>query len=356
MPGALGFAFRRKIDDSDCVNDLSAIVADPSWLPHEIDAAGRKVRFLKLHSDEFRSRAFLADIRKPQAEAWVGFDQVLSMQPQAGPVHFIFHSGFCRSTLLLQAVGAATRSTCLNEPGILNSLAGMETIEQSLVDAIVALLARPHDAGEGAVLVKPSNYPNRLIPHLMRSRTDAKAIIITNDLRSFLEAVVRKGLLGRQWGRQVCLTTHGYTAGSGGFDLATMAGLTDLQLSGLGWLYLQSWFTDRLAAPEGERMAVVDSAFFNDNRGDTITAAAVHFGLSLDKSDLGAVLEGPVFRSHSKLGGDFAAKERQDRERSQSEVNDEEISSVLQWIGEIARVSDLTAPVAQTIPPNAPRR
>ncbi|UIP07700.1 hypothetical protein LY632_04685 [Erythrobacter sp. SDW2] len=338
------------------MKDLSAIVADPNWLPHEIDAAGRKVRFLKLHPDVFRSRGFLAEVRSAQTEAWVGFDQLLAMQPLAGPVHFIFHSGFCRSTLLLQAVGAATRASCLNEPGILNGLARMETIEQSLVDAIVALLARPHNAGEAAVMIKPSNFPNRLIPQLMRSRADAKAIIITNDLRSFLEAVVRKGLLGRQWGRQVCLTTHGYATGSGGFDLATMAGLTDLQLSGLGWLYLQSWFTDRLAAPGGERMAVVDSAFFNDNRGEVIAEAAAHLGLPLDRSDLGAVLEGPVFRSHSKLGGDFAAKEQRDRERSHSEVNDEEIASVLQWIGEIARVSDLTAPVARTILPNAPRR
>jgi hypothetical protein len=190
----------------------------------------------------------------------------------------------------------------------------------------------------------------------MRIRPDAKAIIITNDLRSFLDAVVRKGLSGRQWARQLCFETQAYAAPSGGFDFRTMAGFTDLQLAGLGWLFMQSWFTDQLAALSPTRVKVLDSAFFNDRRGETIEAASAHFGLAFDQSTVAEILAGPVFKAHSKLGVNYAEKERLDRQRSRSAVTEEEISSVTQWIGEIARVSGLQVPVSQTLLPDAPRR
>lgn len=328
--------------------DAGAIVADPAWLPHEIDATGQRVRFVRFGPGQLQGRAFLADIQQGEAELWVPIPEVVAMQPQIGPVHFIFHSGFCRSTLLLQALAIPGRATSLNEPGVLNSLASIELPDQQLADALVRLLARPHH-GSASVIIKPSNYPNRLIPQLMRSVPHARAIIITNDLRSFLQAVVRKGMPGRQWGRQVCLTSRSYAAGSGGFDLATLAGLTDLQLAGLGWLYLQSWFADRLAASEGRRIKVIDSAFFNSNRAATISAASDHFGLEYDEETIAGIVDGAVFRSHSKLGVDYTERERMDRERSQSPVTEEEIGLVLGWIGEIARASGLTAPVTQTL-------
>lgn len=330
------------------MRDLTQIAGDYTWLPHEIDWKRKRIRFLKLEPSQFTSRDFLVNLEKAKAEAWIGFDHVLRMPLVDGPVRFIFHSGFCRSTLLLQSLSVPGKTASLNEPGILNSLARIGQVDQQLVDRLVRLLARPHSEG-APVIIKPSNYPNRLIPALMRSSPKAGAIIITNDLESFLNAVVRKGLLGRQWARQLCLETRHYALPSGGFDLEMLAGLTDLQLAGLAWLYLQNWFTDCLHGPEGNRIKVIDSGYFNANRERTIAAAAAHLGLSFDKTTINSIIDGPVFRSHSKLGVDYNEKKRQDRERSFSVVTDEEVASVAGWIGEIARVSRLVAPVPQTL-------
>lgn len=339
------------------MSDLAEIEADPAWLPHEVDEAGQRVRFLKLAPSEFGGRGFLAEVTQVQSEAWIMIEKVLIMRPVTAPLHYIFHSGFCRSTLLLQSLLVPGRTRILNEPGILNSLARTNRPNTPLIDKVVALLARPDPVGGGgSILVKPSNYPNRLIPFLMRGRPDARAIVVTNDLKSFLQAIVRKGLMGRQWARQLCFATHQYAAGSGGFDTKTLAGLTDLQLGGLAWLYTQSWFTDQLESPEGTRIKVLDGDAFNRRRGETIAAASRHFVLGIEAEAIAEIVAGPVFETHSKLGVSYAEKERSDLERSRSAVTDEEIASVVGWIKDIARVSGLLVPVRQTLLPEAPRR
>jgi hypothetical protein len=131
------------------MNDLPAIENDPSWLPHEIDGNGRRVRFIKLAPAQLSGRSFLAEVSSVRAEAWVGFDRIVAMRPVTAPLHFIFHSGFCRSTLLLQALSVPGRTAFLNEPGILNSLARMETIEPLVFERLTELLARPHIARGG---------------------------------------------------------------------------------------------------------------------------------------------------------------------------------------------------------------
>lgn len=163
----------------------ATIESDPCWLPHDIDPrGGGKVHFLKVQRDKISGHGFLAEIATALDEAWISVDDVRKMQAQAGPVHFIFHSGFCRSTLLMRALQVEGKSIALAEPGILNALARYGQRNQALVDAVVRLLARPHSEGE-SVLIKPSNFPNRLVPSLMKSQPDARAIFVTNGLPDF---------------------------------------------------------------------------------------------------------------------------------------------------------------------------
>ena len=199
------------------------------------------------------------------------------------------------------------------------------------------------------MIIKLSNYPNVLIPELLQAQPDAKGIIVTNDLRSFLKAVVRKGLMGRQWGRQVCLIARGYAGNLDHLTLEALAGLTDLQLAGLGWLLTQNWFDEHLNGTYSDRLRTVHSDTFNQNRAQTIKAAARHFDLAIAPPDIAAIVEGPVFTSHAKVGGNYAAKEALDNKRSQSAVNDEEMAAVEKWIAQLADASKLTVPVPETL-------
>ena len=48
------------------------------------------------------------------------------------------------------------------------------------------------------MFIKPTNHANMLAPALMRALLQARAVLVTNPLPSFLAAVVRKGMMGRR--------------------------------------------------------------------------------------------------------------------------------------------------------------
>lgn len=322
------------------------IAEQPDWLPHRIDEAGRRVEFRKFRRETTDGPGFLAN-KQGAEQVWVGFDDVLDSEPPKGNNAFIFHSGFCRSTLLLHALRRPGRSRVLNEPEILNAIARQAKPDPRLADTLLGLLTKPARKGE-TVLTKPSNFPNRLIPFLLEAKEDARAIIITNTLREFLEAVARKGVQGRRWGRQTYLAAAHYAGRTREFD-AQIPAMSDLQVAGLGWLLMQNWFQSPQMKRYCDRIAVVHSACFNVRRKQTITAASDHLGLGFDETDVDAILAGPVFGTDAKTGVDYEAKRALDEARFRSEVLDEEIEEVEGWIDTLASASGITAPVRHTL-------
>ena len=78
-------------------------------------------------------------------------------------------------------------------------------------------------------------------------------------------------------------------------------------------------------------------------------AASAHLGVAMDRDVAEAIADGPLFMSHAKSGENFASKDAADAERSRSEVTDEEIAQVAQWIGMIAQQGGLKVPRPQTL-------
>jgi hypothetical protein len=64
-----------------------------------------------------------------------------------------------------------------------------------LVKPVLDLLSRPFSTDE-AVFVKPKNHANMLIPALLDARRDAKVILMTSELETFLGSIISGGLLG----------------------------------------------------------------------------------------------------------------------------------------------------------------
>lgn len=328
------------------MNSISVVADGSDWLPHRIDEESRKVQFQKFDRRTTEGVGFLAD-KVGADDVWLGFDEVIASQPPSGKAAYIFHSGFCRSTLLLRALRRPGRSRVLNEPEILNVIARQERPDPRLADALVSHLAKPARAGE-TVLIKPSNFPNRLISFLLEAKEDAKALIITNSLREFLEAIARKGLPGRQWGRQVYHAAARYAGRTQEFD-PHIPGMTDLQVAALGWLLTQNWFQSPRLDPYRDRIRIVHSACFNARRRETIALAAEHLDLGFEESDVDAILESEVFARDAKTGVDFDAKSAADEARYRSDVLDEEIREVEVWIDQLAARSRISAPVPQTL-------
>ncbi|MCL9981790.1 MAG: hypothetical protein NBV60_01405 [Erythrobacter sp.] len=332
--------------------DIPAVtsLADPCWLPHTYDPARAALGLLRVPRERLSQPAFLADLARE-----TGYDS--AELPLAGlgrlappaetPVTFIFHTAFCRSTLLVRALEQPGISTGLSEPGIIASLAGAGAAGQGALAPVAALLARPWGAGE-AVFIKPTNHANRLGPGLMQALPQARAVLMTNPLPSFLAAVVRKGMLGRRWGRQLYLELMSYAGMDLGMDGREQFAMTDLQATALAW-FLNQRLLAALASNFGTRVRVLDGDAFARDPAATLAAVYAFAGKDVSPSQIAAIASGPVFARDAKTGEDFAAKSARDNAATSSTVTDDEIAKVSEWIGLIAQQAGLAVPLAQTL-------
>lgn len=322
------------------------IFADPAWLPHRIDTASRQVEFLKIPRDAIDAPAFLAD-RNPAERAFVDWKEIEGWDRPLPPICFIFHTAFCRSTLLVRALDRPGYALGLSEPGIFASLVNAQGAANHLIPPLLGLLARSN-GGVEAAFVKPTNHANRLMPLLLQAAPQAKAILMTNALPQFLRAVARKGFMGRRWGRQLLLEMQSYAGVDLGMDARETFAMSDMQAAAVAWFLAQRWFALHLAGQvrgvSQGRLAVLDGDRFDSERQRTLEAAYAFAGVDVPPSDIADRVASDLFAHHAKSGVAFSGDETNFGPRF-----DEEITQVDQWITAIISQSGLDMPLQQTL-------
>ena len=334
----------------DGVNSgLAALLADPAWLPHRIVGGGKAVRFAHLPRAEQRSLPLLDERfvgeHVPQIE--VALARILEAKPSLGAEgHFIFHSAFCCSTLMARALDVDGMATVLQEPRALTDLSsaardadGREAA-RPLLEAVVALLQRPHRAGE-AVIVKPSNFANPLIEDLLDLRPGARALLMYAPLPEFLLAIVRRGvsnrgMSNRVWARRMA-TLFRREPQFEAMEARDLLVLTDLQVAAWVWLQHQAQFARLLREQPTGRVATLEMGTFLADPARTLIQAASLFGLDVDEARAADIAAGPAFRQHSKRPGrafDPAALKRE--EAGAKFAYGAEIGEAVDWAGGLA--------------------
>lgn len=324
--------------------DAAEVVRNPEWLPHRYVESADRIRFVRLSRGDRRDAVFLtdeylpADRRQrelPRAEA------MALLGPKRAPLHFILHSAFCCSTLLAQAFDWEGQSTSLKEPVILNDVVGYRRrgargrdVAERL-DGALRLLARPF-AGDGAVVVKPSNVFNPLAGVALAMHGDARALLLYAPMRTFVTSVAKKGLDGRLWVRQLFIgyRTDGLFRAFG-YDDAALFAQTDLQVAALCWLAQQAGFAELIAA-YGDRVASLDSETLLARRGDALTSLVALFGVGASEADARARASGPLFARNAKSGAAFDARDRDAEYAAARQSHGDEIDKVCIWAEAIA--------------------
>lgn len=313
------------------------LATDPGWFPWRYDEAADAVRFRRLARADHARATFLTDgylgpgeqISAPRA-AIVG-----ALPPQA-PLHFIFHSAFCLSTVLARAFDLPGQAMAWKEPMLFNDLAGWQLrgapgpALAAAMDAGLALLARPLSAGE-ILVAKPSNIANALIAGMLQLRPHACALLLHAPLPVYLGSITRKGLDGRLWVRDLIIKQRGQRLGDFGFGADDLLGQTDLQVAALGWLAQQQLFA-RLVARHPQRLRTIDSETLSRHPAAAMNALGRLFGVALDGA---AVAAGPAFNRHSKDGAAFDATARA-AARAAEAAHADEIAKVVVWAARLA--------------------
>lgn len=322
------------------VPPISQILRDAAWLAHRYDPGHDAFHFRHVAREDRAKVPFLTDQHLGEEGAPLILrrsDCNAALEGPRPPLHFLFHSAYCASTMLVQALDRPGVATTLSEPVLLNDMVGWRRRGANprdhgrVMDDALAMLGRPHGPGE-AVVIKPSNIFNPLARGALMLRPDARAILLHAPLRAFLLSVARKGMWCRLWCRELL---EGYLADNFvqlGFEPRDYFRQSDLQVAAVGWLAQQQAFA-ALADWAPDRIATLDSETLTADPADYIAAAMDHFALPGDRSDAATH---PALTRNSKSGAPFAAGERQDDLAAAEAAYGEEIDQVTGWATAVA--------------------
>lgn len=325
----------------------AAIAGDPTWLAHRYDPIGDAVHFIQATRDDHRAATFLIDEHLPAFDRprVIGRKAALAVAPAPAPIHFIFHSAFCCSTLVARAFDLEGVSMGLKEPTILNDLSGWKhrggerARIAEVLDGALRLLARPFAAGE-ATIVKPSNLINSFAPALLAMRPDARALLLYAPLRLYLGSIARKGMWGRLWVRELFVKIGRDGLVDYGFSGEEVMRQTDLQIAAVGWLAQQRLFRALVDRHGQDRVRTLDSETLLARPADAIERLARLYDLSLDDGAVARIVAGEAFTTHSKGTGAFSRADRVAEQRDGATLHAEEIEKVAVWAEAVAESAE----------------
>lgn len=314
------------------------IMRDAQWLAHRYDPGHDAVHLRlvprALHGDiPFLTDEHLGETDVPLV---LRLADATAHAPPRAPLHFLFHSAYCCSTLLAAAMDIPGVAMGLKEPVLLNDLIGWRHRGAKgpevarVLDASLHLLARPFGPDE-AVVIKPSNLINPLIPAIMGLRSDARALLLHAPLEPYLTSIARKGMWGRLWVRDLFqkLVREGMIEPLG-IAPSDYLGLTDIQVAAVGWLAQQRQF-QTLCDQLGARVATLDSETLVARPAESLAGLARLFGLALDDAAVAAIATGPVFARDAKNGATFTPGQRAEAAQRGLEVHADEVAKVAHW-------------------------
>ena len=329
------------------------ILSDADYLPHRYDEVADGFRFVHVPRDVHRNCTFITDEHLPDVERYelISRADVAQVPLKTVPVHFIFHSAYCCSTMMARAFDIPGVSMGLKEPVILNDMIGWRrrgADEQRLatvLDKSLDLLARPM-GDDRAVIIKPSNICTPLAIPALKLRPESKALLLYAPLESYLQSIVKKEMWGRIWVRDVLIGTlkDGYAVG--GFSTEQLMQLTDLQVAAIGWLSQHAAFAKIIETIGPDRVKTLDSDSFLVRQRETVMALNQLFDLGMSDESIVQTLDGPAFKSHSKLdqakrGEIFDATARQEEQNHMAELHGAEIDMVAQWAKAVAESQNI---------------
>jgi hypothetical protein len=320
------------------------VALDPDWLPHSYTAEGDGLTFVRVPRDRRDALMFLSEEHFrgefPKASLPVAEVERETADAPAAPLHFIFHTAFCASTLLVRAFDIPGLAMGLKEPDVLINLANRfvrsdDGDNRRRLDLALRLLARPYTMGE-SVIVKPTNFANRLLLPALEARPASRAVLLYSDLPTLLRSLAKRGMWGRIWARKLYRAMSAWTDLGTGFDAGEIFELTDLQVAGLAWLMQVSHF-DHAKRQLGNRVMILDSTDFLASPAMHLQAVARHFGLALDEAGARTIADGDVFSRHSKFSQrDYSVEAREAEHDAAIAAHGEEIEMVVKWVEAVA--------------------
>lgn len=246
-------------------DNLSSILGNPCLFPHALDERSGEMVFVSTNRDKLSKASFL-DGREPfysgpgnKRNPLKDLIPFLEKSPsQKNNLNFIFHTGFCCSTLLARCLDQPGTCLALKEPKILNSFSHSSGFARSenerlahgkKLELSLSLLSRQFSENE-KVIIKPSNIDTVLLDQILSINPASKMVFNYSDLKSFLISIAKGGQPRRDFVRRHLAhfladfkTRQNYTSDFFGIQENLIWNLSDLHIAAGAW-HLQMKYLD----------------------------------------------------------------------------------------------------------------
>jgi hypothetical protein len=348
--------------------DASELLLDPHFLLYKVDLAGGRLIFLPTTHRLIEQASFL-DGRTPIAAgppvACSLGDALASVgDVEAGPDRFIFHVSFCGSTRLSRLIDRPGKVLALREPNVLVGLADWKAAldRQSAEDPRLVPLVRLACASlrarwqaNEAVVVKPSNWVNNLLPELCRSASQMRPLFVVSSRRSFLRAVFRGGR------DRLAFTAHAaahlasaHSSHQALLNAAVRAASEPLGQAAhiaafLHWLQLRQ-FRCAMAAGGWRSDRVVTFDRIEQAPGAAAADASAALGLDLSPEELVAAVTRNSGRNAKQPDAAYSPEERFEADRKIDRLQGARIEAALAWARDLLPDDQDFAMVGEAVP------
>jgi len=304
--------------------------------------------FSRMSRQSFRDSAFLDE--RLQAAGESQFELPLTgllggcQQPgQTGrQPAYLFHTAYCCSTLLSRALDVAGRTLVYREPVALHQLAVMQRRRNEVPDALlqrwdtllglaIRMLSKSWSPAEVPV-IKATDSCNNIINRLLGHSPGSAALLLYSQLGDFLVANLksdgRRQFLRRLLGRSIL-----DAAADPLLREVDARSLDDARAAAFVWMVQMLSYRNALEGQAG-RCRALDVSHLLARPERVLPAVADHLGLALTDEEVSAVLQGPVWHTHSKDGsiGEYNAQERARDKTSLSLDLEREIMVATDWV------------------------
>ena len=251
-------------------SSLPEVVRDPRWYPYDLDRQTGAIRFADVGAGWPDWKRFFAhkpgDGAIPQQNLSAQDARMLAAG-EPPRINFIWHTAFCCSTAIANALEVPGASTAHLEPQILISLAHARRQSDRdargdlswLSQAVFRLLSRAYAPGAAAT-VKAAPTSSYLVGDATL-KTSGRMLFLYSDCRSFLLATLRYGEQRRRYVRSLFRDLRSEARWSRRWTPEAMAELTDLEIASLTWQLQIVRFRESLVRL-GERAASLDCDAF----------------------------------------------------------------------------------------------
>lgn len=179
---------------------LASVSESPDLFLARLDLYQGKAWFVKMSQRWFRESVFLDPVRIPGKcviETDLPWLEAMAAQVTPAITPVIFHTAFCGSTLMSQALQVLYNCLSLREPELLGNLLvyarsdqASDADKQQWIETGMRQLARAYNPSQ-IVVAKANDFSNPLMPYLVRWQSQLPMLFMYTPLNEFLVACLK---------------------------------------------------------------------------------------------------------------------------------------------------------------------